>query len=254
LREEVLAAVSHDLRNPLTSIQATAQLVERSVQRQAGLSPERLITSMRRIQDATHRMEEWIGELIDVARLQAGQELSLRLGPTSLGSLVSEAAAELQCAAPGRRVLVHLPPAEVTGMWDATRLRRAIDNLLSNALKYSPSGEDVEVEVGQVEQQGVRWATLRVTDQGMGIPSADLPHLFEHFRRGRNVGWISGAGIGLASAHRIVQQHGGRLEVTSREGAGSSFTLWLPIQPSSGEGGARLPDLEHIDPARRACA
>jgi signal transduction histidine kinase len=209
------------------------------VQRQAGLSPERLISSMRRIQDATHRMEAWIGELIDVARLQAGQELSLRPAPTSLGSLVTDAVAELQSAAPGRRVLVHLPPAEVTGMWDATRLRRVVDNLLSNALKYSPSGEDVEVEVGQVEQQGVRWATLRVTDHGVGIPSADLPHLFEQFRRGRNVGWISGAGIGLAGAHRIVLQHGGRLEVTSREGVGSSFTLWLPIQPSSSEGGTR---------------
>ena len=229
LREEVLAAVSHDLRTPLTSIRGTAQLVERTAERDEQLSSERVRAQMRRIQNATTRMERWIAELIDVARLQAGQELTLNRTPTLLSSLVTEAVTEFQQATPDRPILLDVASDEATGFWDATRLRRVIDNLLSNATKYSPQEKCIEVAVRQVERSGAHWATLRVSDYGVGIPSADLPHLFEHYRRGGNVGRISGSGIGLAGAHRIVQQHGGRLEVESREGAGSTFTVWLPI-------------------------
>src|SRR5207248_3170668 len=99
---------------------------------------------------------------------------------------------------------------ELVGEWDAVRLRRVVDNLLGNAVKYSPQGGEIDVQVERERATSGEWAVLRVEDRGMGIPAADLPHVFERFRRGSNVvGSIPGSGIGLAGAKQIVEQHGG---------------------------------------------
>jgi signal transduction histidine kinase len=110
------------------------------------------------------------------------------------------------------------------------RLGRVLVNLLSNAIKYSPSGGDIVVSVGEVERDGARLARLSVSDHGLGVPAADLPVIFERFQRARNVeGRIGGTGIGLASVRQIVEQHGGSISATSTEGAGSTFTVLLPL-------------------------
>jgi signal transduction histidine kinase len=120
---------------------------------------------------------------------------------------------------------------ELTGMWDAGRLERVLANLISNALKYSPNGGEIDVTVEQVDEEGRRWAVVKVKDSGIGIPAADLPHIFERFHRGANVsGRIPGTGIGLAAAQEIVEQHGGSISVQSREGDGSTFTVRLPAR------------------------
>ena len=115
---------------------------------------------------------------------------------------------------------------ELVGNFDAPRLERVVDNLLGNAIKYSPGGGCITLSANQ--QDG--WATVVVRDQGIGIPEDDLPHVFEPFRRGANVvGRISGTGIGLASARRIVERHGGTLSVDSQPGEGSAFMIRLPL-------------------------
>jgi signal transduction histidine kinase len=128
--------------------------------------------------------------------------------------------------------------AELAGTWDSARLERVLANLLANALKYSPSGGEVLVEVSR----DADWAVLSVADHGIGIPAADLPHIFERFRRASNVaGRIAGSGLGLAGARDIVEQHGGTIFVLSEEGRGSRFVVRLPLlaDPESASGAPR---------------
>lgn len=118
----------------------------------------------------------------------------------------------------------------LVGVWDPVRLRRVLDNLLSNAVKYSPDGRDVDVWVGVEQSDAGSEALLRIADQGVDIPAADLPHVFERFRRARNVvGRIGGTGIGLHGVCQIVQDHGGHIDVESEEGCGTTFTVHLRL-------------------------
>ena len=109
------------------------------------------------------------------------------------------------------------------------RLEQVFDNLLANAIKYSPLGGDIHISVYQetVDRQG--WAVVSVRDDGIGIPAGDLPKLFTWFHRAANVGGIPGSGLGLAGARAIVEQHGGAISVASSEGSGSTFTVRLPL-------------------------
>jgi signal transduction histidine kinase len=128
------------------------------------------------------------------------------------------------------RIRLGLPPEPLVGFWDAARLERVIENLVGNALKYSPAPSEVQVSVGRQDTADGAWAVVRVRDHGLGIPDEDLGRVFEPFQRARNVqGRIRGTGVGLASARQIVQEHGGHISVDSREGAGSTFTVCLPL-------------------------
>ena len=110
-------------------------------------------------------------------------------------------------------------------MVDAARLERVLDNLFANALTYSPAGGDIEVRVTREDDAVV----IAVRDHGLGVPAADLAHVFAPFHRGSNVGRIEGTGMGLAGARHIVEAHGGTLTVESVEGVGSTFTVRLPF-------------------------
>jgi signal transduction histidine kinase len=127
-------------------------------------------------------------------------------------------------------VQVEADSEPLVGDWDAGRLGRALANLLSNATKYSPDGGEVVVGLAREQGAGGAWAVLRVRDRGIGIPAADLPHVFEPFYRAANaVAQAGGAGIGLAGARQIVEQHGGMIDVESRDGEGTTVTVRLPL-------------------------
>jgi signal transduction histidine kinase len=143
-------------------------------------------------------------------------------------------AAEHQRTTQRHRLRVQTREARLIGVWDAARLGRVLDNLVANAIKYSPAGGQISIEVGHELSAAGSWAVLCVRDQGIGIPAADQPHIFERFRRGGNVvGRIAGTGIGLAGAYQIIEQHGGSIAVSSQEGAGSAFTIRLPLGPAA---------------------
>jgi signal transduction histidine kinase len=129
-------------------------------------------------------------------------------------------------------------------MWYAERIHRLLGNLLSNAVKYSPAGGQVEVRVGQDGTERAPCAVLSVRDHGIGIPAEDLGRVWERFYRARNVqGRIPGTGIGLAGVRQIVEQHGGTVEIESREQEGTTVTVRLPMAGSGeGEDGASRHD------------
>ena len=231
-RDELLSVVSHDLNTPLAGIKGYAQLMQRHMAQAQAPDRAQLTRWVGQIEQLTTRMSLLIRELLDFANLQDARPLALYCKTTDLVALCRQGVAQWQPTAPGHRIHLVVQAPAVVGCWDAYRLERVLGNLLSNAVKYSPSGTPILVTVGREDGPDGPLAVLAVADQGMGIPEADLPHIFDWYRRAGNVRReISGAGIGLASVRQIVQQHHGTVHVTSTEGAGSTFTLRLPLAP-----------------------
>ncbi len=231
-RDDLIATVSHDLKNPLTVMRGLAQLIERRAARDAGEGAAWIAERARQITDAAEQMRRLIDELTDIARLKAGSPLELRLAPTDLVRLVRARIDAFQQQTDGHQLQFEAAVPELTGEWDADRLTRVIDNLLSNAIKYSPAGGLIRVVVARQAVGERTMAVLSVADQGIGIPADELPRIFERFHRGRNVvGRFEGSGVGLSGARQIVAQHGGTFSVESHEGAGSTFTIRLPLAP-----------------------
>jgi signal transduction histidine kinase len=232
LRDSFLASVSHDLKGPLTAIRGYAQLASRDL-RDAG-DPVVIAPASRalaNIQKLVQQMASALDELLDLAQLQAGRQLTLRRQPTDLVALVRRGVSDQQITSSTCDIAVETQFDDLIGSWDCDRLQRVVGNLLSNAVKYSPAGGDICVRLERKVDAGHTWAILAVEDHGIGIPADDVPHIFEAFRRAANAsGTIRGTGLGLAGAREIVEQHGGQIAVDSREGHGSVFTVKLPLE------------------------
>jgi signal transduction histidine kinase len=226
-REAFLAALAHDLKTPLTASMGYAQLLRRGVTRAGRPTAARQLADWATIVEVNAaRAAALLDELVDIARLEAGHGLDLDRRPVNLVALARRAAAEHQRDAERHRFAVEAPEPELIGAWDVARLARVLDNLLGNAVKYSPDGGEIAVRVWRDGE----WAALSVADRGLGVPEADRSRIFERFERGRNVdGRISGSGVGLAFVRQVVEQHGGTVAVESEEGVGSTFTVRLPL-------------------------
>jgi len=231
-REALLGVVSHDLRNLLAAVNGSVKLIQRYLAAPSPAADPGLVPhGLARIAAAAGKMNALIDEMLDFASLQAGQTLELHPRLTDLVALARQAAAGYQHT--GDRHPIHIQAAApvLAGLWDGPRLERVLDNLVSNAVKYSPQGGPIIIELRQ-EGAAPGWAVCVVRDRGIGIPAADRPYIFEWFRRASNVAThISGTGIGLASARQVVEQHHGEISVSSVEGAGSAFTVRLPLRP-----------------------
>jgi signal transduction histidine kinase len=184
---------------------------------------------MAMIEASASQMSAQIDELIDLARLKAGQPLSLELLELDVVALTRGAIEELAYDTERHPIELTTGVSSLTATGDPVRLKRVLTNLLSNAIKYSPDGGQISVVVERDED----WAVIQVQDHGLGIPASDLPFIFERFRRGSNVaGRIPGEGLGLAGARQVLEQHGGALQVLSTEHVGSTFTVRLPLRPA----------------------
>jgi signal transduction histidine kinase len=192
------------------------------------------MTGLANIDAAASKMAEQLDQLVDSTRISMGEELELRRGRIDLVVLASRIAAEQRQTTQNHHIEVATSRTELLVHADAVQLARVLDNLVSNAIKYSPNGGEVTIRISQDDRDGSRDAVLAIEDHGLGIPAADRDRIFEHFRRAGNVaGRIGGTGIGLASSRKIVEQHGGSITVESVEGAGSIFTVRLPLGPMS---------------------
>jgi signal transduction histidine kinase len=225
VRDEFMSTVSHDLKSPLTFIKGMANLRRRRTE--PTQDNHSLLDALEQIEASAGRMAQQLDELVDASRLQAGATLELRRERVDLLNLARAAVAQHQETTNRHALRVSSELPELVGTWDGLRLGRVLDNLLDNAVKYSPRGGSVEVTVRAEDQTAV----LSVADFGEGIPAGDLPHIFERFHRGRNVeGRIPGTGIGLAGVESIVRLHNGSISVDSCVGRGTTFTIRLPVE------------------------
>jgi signal transduction histidine kinase len=231
LRDEVLAGVSHDLAGPLARIRVCAELLQaESVAAEPLDLADRLAHWSERIVAGTERMASIIQELLDVARLQMGQLLRLEREPMDLVGLVHKLGGDYQNSDHPLSIQVSAGAESLVGSWDFGRLERVLANVLDNAVKYSPEGAPIGVELHAEVSPENEWAVVIIRDAGLGIPTQDLPHVFERFYRGSNVPVGSpGTGLGLSGARQIVQQHGGEIELDSELGVGTRVTIRLPL-------------------------
>lgn len=223
-RDRFLAIASHELRTPVATLQLATETMLRA-HRRGRLDADRLETGFQRILSATERLGSLMAELLDVSRLASGGPVLHRM-PTEIVALAREVADRFsEREGPGRIQMVA--PDEVWLDADAPRLDQVVTNLLDNALKYSPADARVEVEVADLDEA----VEIRIADRGIGLDAATQDRLFEAFGRGANAEHYQGLGLGLFISHRIVEEHGGRIEAAQNsDGDGAVFTVTLPRQ------------------------
>jgi two-component system sensor histidine kinase BaeS len=216
LRRQLLADVAHELRTPITILQAYCEQLADGTE---PATPERLAS----LSDEALRLGRLVTDLETLAAAEAAG-LHLIKAPTDLATAAAHSADLLgpAYATADVSLVPRLQPAVVEG--DATRLGQIVTNLLTNALKFSPPGGHVTLTVAA--SNGL--ARLEVSDEGPGIPAAELSHVFDRFWRGSAGRRASGSGIGLAVVAELTRAHGGRAEVASQPGQGARFTVWLP--------------------------
>jgi signal transduction histidine kinase len=224
-KNEILGTVAHDLKNPLGVILGRTEMLTELIA--TGASKDGVTTQVEHIRDAAKRLTSMVDHLISDAMADAF-DITIRRETIDLAALVREVAeANQPLAVNKQQVIAVAAPSQLSTMCDADRIREAIDNLVSNAIKYSPIGGKIAVEVAAEEDN----TAIRVTDEGAGLSPEDLGRLFGRFQRlsAKPTGGESSTGLGLSIVKRIVDMHGG--DVTARSsgpGLGSTFTITLP--------------------------
>jgi signal transduction histidine kinase len=225
--ELFVKSVTHDLRGPLTTIKAYAQMLQRQAASSKAASGAK---GLQRIEGAVSRAAAMLDELSDAPQVRAGRPLELRYEDFDLLALVREVVGEYEQITSDHALRLKTRLSALPGEWDRARMARVLGNLLSNAIKYSPAGGRIVVTVALDDQTEDPLAVVSVCDEGVGIPDADIRHIFEPFYRGSHAsGPIEGSGIGLASARWIVEQHGGTIRVESQPEVGSTFIVRVPV-------------------------
>lgn len=231
IRDDILANVAHDLKSPLGLIKWYTQMLQQQIAQFGDVAlADQMSQDLGRILVLVGDISIQIDELVDLARLQSGKPLRLSRRAVDLNALTQEVVDDMQQGRSRHHFEVDADVTPFVGTWDRVRLRRVLINLLSNAIKYSPSGGLIRVSLSSDVRDGLAGARIRILDEGIGIPSADIPHVFKPLFRGSNVdSRTSGTGLGLAICHQIIEQHGGSLAVESEVERGSIFTVWLPL-------------------------
>ncbi len=219
-KERFVAHASHELRTPITNLKTRLYLMRRQ--------PERIEEHMRVLEQVTDRMKRLAEDLLDISRFERGV-IKIKREPVVLQEmienlvLVQRAEAERK----GLTLSCTLPEEPTVVFADAERLAQVITNLIVNGINYTPEDGKVEVRLRRVDEAGEAHAVIEVEDTGIGIGEEHLPHIFQPFYR--VVSQVEGTGLGLSITKEIVELHGGKLTVTSHEGAGSCFCFSLPL-------------------------
>jgi signal transduction histidine kinase len=225
-QRQFLADASHELRNPLAIIRTNLDVALAD----PDADPEELRQSLVVIQRASDRMSHLVDDLLALAR---GQALEVRSETVDLGAAVADASDELFLSAKRRDITLDrtiVPGVVVSGDYDA--LKRAVSNLLENAVRYAPPGSRVRLAVGSERSR----AWVSVSDEGPGLAPEDQRRVFDRFWRadkGRSRA-EGGTGLGLAIVRQIANSHGGEVQLQSKVGVGSTFTIWLPVAAVDG--------------------
>ena len=225
LKDEFVSVVSHELRSPLTPIRGFVQLVAKELTREGGHDSH--VRRLNSIAGHVDRMTRLVDDLLDVSRLKSGS-LEIRPGPADLVELCKQVARDRGAANSSHRIVMESKIPSVFGSWDADRLYQIIDNLVGNAIKYSPANGRVTITVA--EDSGTGDALVTVSDEGRGILAEDRERIFAAFYRTREAetSQIAGLGLGLYICHELVAAHGGAIEVGDAPSGGAAFTVRLP--------------------------
>lgn len=232
MKTEFLANISHELRTPLTPIKGYAEILGRR-----DVSPEKTRQFVGGILESTGRLERIVGLLLDFSAMEAGK-LSPRTAPVDIGAMLEEMASEWAHRAPRHEVVAEVatPLPKVIG--DERLLRRSLEELLDNAVKFSPQGGKIRLQAKSASGNGRRNGAVEVTveDQGIGISPEDLPKIFYDFHQldGSETRTYGGLGLGLAFVQRIVKAHDGSVSVESRPEQGTRLTITIPAATRTG--------------------
>ena len=244
LKDEFVSVVSHELRTPLTSIKGFTQHLIRRIDRRlrkarqeqeqnnivtAGEPPESYdLRSLNIVQSQAEHLERLVNDLLDLSRVQWGN-LNLQYTSFFLADVLAECTRSAQVSAEQHTIYLDIQIQDTKILADQTRIGQVIGNILDNAVKYSPNGGQVTVQLGDLDGDYV----VNITDQGIGINPVYLDHIFERFYRVRNTAsrQYSGIGLGLYVTRAIIERHGGRIWVTNNQGMGCTFSFTLPRTP-----------------------
>lgn len=222
LRDRFVAALSHDLRTPLTSARLTAQISRKSY-----IHDEKIKKAADRIISNLDRVDGMIQDLLDASRLRAGENLPIVYQNCDLVAVANHALEDLKHLHGNRFVLIE-DQDKIEGEWDYNGIRRILENLCINAVKYGDSEQPITIQIGRDQN---KMASMSIHNQGKSISPEDLKHLFEPFKRASDAqasgkkGW----GIGLMLVKGVVDAHGGTIDVNSNDDEGTTFTVKLPI-------------------------
>lgn len=223
MKSAFLSKAAHELRTPLTSILGFTELLAKD--RDASPRQHEIVAIMLR---QGRNLLQLIHDLLDLARLEVRGTQWQRQTPQSLVALTRLIASEFQVAGEERQRIFaleeHLPEVRI----DANAYRQVLTNLLSNAMKYSPSGSPIRIASRTEERDGIQWQGIAIEDRGMGMSPEELEQLGQRFYRANPQGGVAGTGLGLSVVHEIMNHHQGRVEYASHAGQGTTVTVWFP--------------------------
>lgn len=223
-RDDVLHVVSHELRGPLGVLVMAADVFASESRGGGGAAPPKQQAFAERVVRQAQRMLAIVDDLLDVSRIDAG-ELRVEPDDADLCAVVRDAIERIKPSVKKHTIELHAPPS-VRARIDVDRIEQVIANFLTNAIKYAPAGGVIVVDV----QTNASEAMVKVSDSGIGIPESALPRLFErYFRAPGSEKAAKGIGLGLYVTKRLIEAHGGKVEVTSEVGKGSTFSFTVPL-------------------------
>ena len=239
-KSDLIAMLAHDFRGPLTSIMGFSEVL-----REEHLPRREQEEYLDTIISATQRLSSLANDTLAMSNLEEN-ELSLSVEPVDYVALANKAAEMYEDK---REIEIVAQPEQIEGIADRARMRQVFDNLIGNAVKYSPGGRPVRVELTKTGEDDIQ---IRITDSGIGIPSGEIDRIFTRFSRASNAraSGISGTGFGLYLARQIVERHGGTIEVESVLGKGSTFVVRVPAVSGAPVQPLRILLGDHAGPVR----
>ena len=222
LKSNFVSMVSHEFRTPLASIQTATDLLRHYADR---VTAERRQTAFEQIQAQIWTLTSLLEDVLMISRADS-VGLQATAAPTDFQRFCADMIAEIKdVLGETHRFILEVSGEPVPVNIDPQMFRHVLVNLLSNAVKYSADGTNVTISLGYSDV-----LELRVSDEGIGIPEDDLPHLFDVFYRGKNVGTVTGTGLGMPIVKHVVEAHGGTIYVDSTVGKGTTFTVYVPLR------------------------
>jgi len=228
-RDEFLSIAAHELKTPLTSLRGFVQHTLRQLQLKREINPDKLASTLQTVNQQAVKLSQLVTQLLDVSRLQSGK-LLVEPVQLDLKALLGQVVENLRSGVTGHELVFKAGPGEIPARVDPLRMEQVLNNLLDNAIKFSPEGGRVTVELTRVAPGRV---TLAVTDHGIGIPEEYRANIFDRFFQAHSNNYMSGMGLGLYLARQIVELHGGTITAEFPEEGGTRFVINLPVYTGS---------------------